>query len=73
MKQKRAFALMTGIIATGIVSFMLISINLEFGDRFLLVWIRSWPIAHTAVIPVMLIIGPGFQKVVDKIFKLRVS
>ncbi|MBL7932849.1 MAG: DUF2798 domain-containing protein [Bacteroidia bacterium] len=68
MKQKIAFALIMGIVTTGIISFTLISINLGFTERFLKIWLKSWAMAYTVVIPAILIIGPRVQKVVDHLF-----
>lgn len=67
MKQKIAFALMMGIVTTGIISFTLISINIGFNERFLQVWLRSWGMAYMVVIPAILIIGPQVQKMVDRL------
>jgi hypothetical protein len=68
MKQKIAFALIMGIVTTGIISFTLISINIGFGEHFLKIWLRSWGMAYLVVIPAILIIGPIIQKAVDKFF-----
>jgi uncharacterized protein DUF2798 len=69
MKQKIAFALLMGIITTGIISFTLISINIGFIDVFLKIWLRSWAMAYLVVIPAILLIGPMVQGMVDKFFK----
>ena len=37
LKRKVAFALSMGIVTTGIVSFVIIALNLGFSDRFALV------------------------------------
>lgn len=66
MKQKIAFALIMGVITTGIISFSLISINIGFNDKFLKIWLKSWGMAYVIVIPAILIIGPMVQKVIDK-------
>lgn len=66
MKQKIAFAMIMGVITTGIISFSLISINIGFNDNFLRIWINSWGMAYVIVIPAILIIGPWIQKVIDK-------
>lgn len=66
MKQKIAFAMIMGVITTGIISFSLISINLGFTDNFLKVWVKSWGMAYVIVIPAILIIGPRVQKVIDQ-------
>ena len=68
MKQKITFALIMGVVTTGVISFTLISINLGFSDRFLKIWLRSWAMAYAVVIPAILIIGPIVQKVVDRFF-----
>lgn len=67
MKQKITFALIMGIITTGIISFSLISINLGFTDNFMKVWLKSWGIAYMLVIPVILLIGPKVQKFTDRL------
>lgn len=68
MKNKIAFALIMGIITTGIISFTLISINLGFTASFFKTWLKSWGMAYLVVIPAILIIAPRIQKFVDKIF-----
>jgi hypothetical protein len=69
MKQKIVFALLMGVITTGIISFSLITINIGFGDRFLSTWLRSWMAAYLIVIPVILIAGPQVQKLVNRMVK----
>jgi hypothetical protein len=68
MKTKIAFALIMGIVTTGIISFTLISINIGFGEHFLKIWLKSWGMAYLVVVPAILIIGPQIQKLVDKWF-----
>jgi hypothetical protein len=69
MKNKIVFALIMGIVTTGIISFTLISVNIGFNERFLKIWLRSWGIAYLVVIPAILIIGPRIQKLVDILLK----
>jgi len=69
MKNKIAFALIMGIVTTGIISFTLISVNIGYSERFLKIWLRSWGMAYLVVIPAILIIGPQIQKLVDKLLK----
>lgn len=69
MKNKIAFALSMGIITTGIISFILIAINVGFIANFLKTWIKSWVIAYVIVIPAILIIGPRLQKIIDRKIK----
>lgn len=66
MKKKIAFALLMGIVTTGIISFSLISINLGFGNNFFQIWLKSWLMAYLIVIPAILLIGPKIQMLVDK-------
>jgi hypothetical protein len=65
MKNKIAFALIMGVITTGIISFTLIAVNLGFTEVFMKIWLRSWAMAYIVVIPAILIIGPQVQKLVD--------
>ena len=69
MKQRIAFALVMGIITTGIISFTLLSVNIGFTQQFLSIWLRSWAMAYGVVIPAILIIGPQVQRFVDNLFK----
>ncbi len=69
MKNKIAFALIMGVVTTGIISFTLISVNVGYTEKFLSIWLRSWGIAYLVVIPAILIIGPRIQSLVDKLFK----
>lgn len=68
MKNKIAFAMVMGVITTGIISFTLISINIGFEERFFAIWLKSWGIAYIVVIPAILVLGPLVQKFVDKYF-----
>ncbi|HWY11747.1 MAG TPA: DUF2798 domain-containing protein [Bacteroidia bacterium] len=69
MKNKIVFALIMGIVTTGIISFTLISVNIGFNEKFLQIWLRSWGMAYLVVIPAILIIGPQIQKLVDYLLK----
>jgi len=71
MKHKIAFALIMGVVTTGIISFTLISVNIGFGDKFLKIWTRSWGMGYLVVIPAILLIGPQVQKLVDKLFEKK--
>jgi hypothetical protein len=68
MKKKIAFALIMGIITTGIISFVLLSVNTDFnGNQFLSVWLRSWGIAYLVVIPCILCIAPLIERLINKL------
>lgn len=68
MKNKIAFAMIMGIVTTGIISFTLISVNVGFTGLFYKIWLRSWIMAYLVVIPAILILGPQVQKLVDRVF-----
>lgn len=68
IKKKAVFALLMGIITTGIISFSLIVINLGFNEKFMQVWLKSWLLAYILVIPAILFIAPVVEKTVDSIF-----
>ena len=64
MKQKITFALIMGIVTTGIISFTLITVNLGWAHLHLAIWLKSWLIAYLIVIPAILIISPFVEKTV---------
>ena len=68
-KKKVVFALIMGIVTTGIISFSLIVINLGFSNSFLRVWLKSWVLAYLFVSPAILFIAPPIQKLVDGLFR----
>jgi hypothetical protein len=69
LKRKVAFALSMGIVTTGIVSFVIIALNLGFSDRFALVWLRSWGVGYAIAIPAILMIGPRLQAQLDRLIQ----
>lgn len=68
MKNRIAFALLMGVISTGVISFALIYLNLGLGGLFLKVWMRSWGMAYLIVIPVILVVAPKLQELIAKLF-----
>ena len=71
MKHKITFAIIMGVITTGIISFTLITINIGFTNSFLKTWLKSWGIAYLVAIPAILLISPIVQKFVDNLFKVK--
>lgn len=67
LKRKIAFAMLMGIVTTGIISFVLVTINLGKSGWFLAAWLRSWATSYVIVIPAILLIGPRLQARVDRI------
>jgi len=72
MKHKITFAMIMGIITTGIISFTLIAVNVGFVESFFRIWLKSWGMAYLVVIPAILLIGPQVQKLVDYLFKEKI-
>ena len=73
MKRKVAFALIMGIITTGIISFTLISLNIGFVANFLVIWLKSWAMAYLVVVPIILMVSPVVDKLVSKMFRDSVN
>ena len=70
MKKKIVFALLMGLVTTGIISLILILINTNLsGLKFLKIWSKSWLIAYLIVIPVIFFISPKIEKMVNKLLK----
>lgn len=67
LKRKVAFALSMGVVTTGIISFVLLTLNLGFSEGFALTWLRSWGIGYVIVIPAILLVGPRLQTQVDRL------
>jgi hypothetical protein len=71
LQRKVLFALLMGVVTTGIISFTLVSVNVGHTEKFFAVWLKSWSIAYMVVIPAILIVGPRIQKVVEHIVPLE--
>jgi len=69
LKRKIAFALSMGVVTTGIISFVLIALNLGFVQGFALTWLKSWSMAYLIVIPAILLIGPRLQAQIERIIQ----
>lgn len=70
LKRRIAFALAMGVVTTGIISFVIIALNLGFTDAFAWLWLRSWGTAYAIVIPAILMIGPPVQAGIDRLLPL---
>lgn len=71
MKNRIAFALLMGMVTTGVITFALISWNLGLGGLFVKVWLKSWGLAYLIVVPIILAIGPGLRGLVAKAFAAK--
>ncbi len=69
LKRKIVFSLAMGVVTTGIISFVLLALNLGFTKEFTLTWLRSWAIGYAIVIPAILLLGPRVQMQVRRLVK----
>ena len=69
LKRRIAFSLSMGVVTTGIISFVLLALNLGPSNDFALAWLRSWAIGYVLVIPAILLLGPRLQAHVDRFVK----
>lgn len=70
MKKKVAFAMLMGIITTGIISLSLMIVNTNYaGIQLLNVWLKSWGMAYLIVIPCILLISPLVEKIINRLIK----
>lgn len=68
LRERIAFALLMGIVTTGIISFGLVATRFGLAPPFARVWLRSWALAYAIVIPLILIVAPKVQSIVDARF-----
>jgi hypothetical protein len=69
LKRKIAFAPLMGIVTTGLISFVLLALNVGFSKSFALLWLKSWGIAYAVVVPAILLIGPVLQAQIDRLIQ----
>ena len=69
LKRRLAFALIMGVITTALISFTVISINLGFGSKFMIAWLRSWAVSYVLAVSLMIVIAPRIQHLVGRFFK----
>lgn len=62
-----------GSITTGIISCTLILINVGFVPNFAVIWLKAWSMAYLVVIPVILLVGPKVQSLVEMMFDERAA
>lgn len=67
MRRRIVFSLLMGVVTTGLISFVLVAINVGLAPGFTRVWLRSWSIAYVVVIPVILLLSPRLQALVDRV------
>lgn len=71
IKQKIVFALLMGIITTGLISLTVIFVNVGILETFWETWLRSWLSAYLVVVPLILIVAPVIERIVDRVFEKR--
>lgn len=67
LKRKIAFALLMGLVTTGIITFSLLLLSAELSELFVRSWLRSWGVAYGIAIPVILFIGPSLQSRINRL------
>jgi Protein of unknown function (DUF2798) len=72
-KRKIVFAFLTGIVTTGSVSFTVVLINLGITEAFWRIWLKSWLLAQVVAFPLILIVAPLIQRLVDFLFDQRAA
>lgn len=66
LKRRVAFALLMGVVTTGIISFVLVVLHAGLSAASFLAWLRAWGLAYVVVVPVILLVGPPLQAQVDR-------
>mgnify|MGYP002381339450 CR=1 FL=1 len=59
-------AFLTGLIVTCYVTLILVSINVNVGNQFILKWLQSWMIAYILVVPSLIFVAPYIRKKLEK-------
>ncbi len=67
-KKRVVFSLIMGLITTGIITFIIITIHFGFTEHFFMQWIKSWGIAYIVVVPAILLIATPLQNKIDSYF-----
>jgi hypothetical protein len=65
LQQRIAFALLMGVITTGVISFAVILRTFGYKEDFALLWLRAWGLGYAVVIPLLLIVAPTVQRFVS--------
>ena len=68
-KRRIAFALIMGVITTGMISLVILALNRGVSQAFLWAWLRSWLIGYVIVFPTILLVGPKLQAQINRIIR----
>ncbi|MCW5658771.1 MAG: DUF2798 domain-containing protein [Burkholderiaceae bacterium] len=68
MRQRLVFALLMGVITTGVISFAVLFRNLGLREDFVRLWLRAWALGYGVVVPMILALAPPVQRLVDRAF-----
>jgi Protein of unknown function (DUF2798) len=66
--EKIRLTLTVGVIITGIVVLTKIAINIGFIHHFLIIWLKSWPIAYLVAVSSILRIATPIERWIDYIY-----
>jgi hypothetical protein len=72
-RQRIVFALLMGVITTGVISLAILLRNLGLKEDFIRLWLRSWLLGYMVVVPMILALAPRVQRLVDRAFRSRVD
>jgi hypothetical protein len=65
-KSNLKFAVITGLVVTSYISFILVAVNAGFNNNFIFIWLRSWSIAFILAFPSLLFVAPFIQKKLNR-------
>jgi Protein of unknown function (DUF2798) len=60
------FAIIMSFVTTFFVTFVLVSVNIGFTERFISIWLRSWFIAFVLVGLSILYVAPVIRELINK-------
>lgn len=70
MKKRILFAFIMALFTVAIMVTVMLGVNMGFGSElFWRSWLRSYVIAYVTIVPVILLLGPQVQRLVDRIMK----
>lgn len=70
LKKRILFAIIMALFTVAIMVTVMLGVNMGFGSElFWRSWLRSYAIAYLTIVPVILLLGPQVQRLVDWIMR----
>lgn len=70
LKKRILFAIIMALFTVAIMVTVMLGVNMGFGSElFWRNWLRSYAIAYLTIVPVILLLGPQVQRLVDWIMR----